>query len=164
MHLPDLCVYKGGRNPDHTSRRIRERCIGTAEALPASRRNAPHAKAQRTARRRRIRRAHRLEAGVKRDVLPRRDGLSKRGGPHRSDGSGGRAGLPAPEMIVQRDVSEQDEPTWEVRQPNAGRSGIRRIDGRTRSILTVAAVAAIVVNAGAAWCCSRARPRCWPGG
>jgi hypothetical protein len=88
---------------------------------------------------------------VKRDVLPRRDGPSKRGGPNRRDGSSGRAGLPAPEMIVQREVDEHDEPTWEVRQPNAGRSGMRRIDGRTRSILTVAAVAAIVVNAGAAW-------------
>ena len=88
---------------------------------------------------------------MKRDVLARRDGLTGRGGSNRRDGSASRTGLPAPEMIVQRDVAEQDEPTWEVRQPNAGRSGLRRIDGRTRSILTVAAVAAIVVNAGAAW-------------
>jgi hypothetical protein len=48
-------------------------------------------------------------------------------------------------MVVEPDV---DEPTWEVRHPHAGR---RRLDGRTRSILTVAAAAAIVVNAGAAW-------------
>jgi hypothetical protein len=98
---------------------------------------------------------------VKRDVLPQRDGLSNGGGPTRRDASGGRERTPAPEMpapqmpapqmIVQRDLAEQDEPTWEVRQPNAGRSGMSRLDGRTRSILTVAAVAAIVVNAGAAW-------------
>jgi hypothetical protein len=91
---------------------------------------------------------------VKRDVLPRRDGLSKRGGSNRRDGRGEGKPTPeppAPEMIVQRDAAEQDEPTWEVRQPNARRSGMRRIDRRTRSILTAAAVAAIVVNAGAAW-------------
>jgi hypothetical protein len=41
-----------------------------------------------------------------------------------------------------------DEPTWDVRPP--GKGG-RRIDRRTRLILTVAVVAAIVVNAGAAW-------------
>jgi len=46
-------------------------------------------------------------------------------------------------------VQEPDEPTWEVRQPN--RSGMRRFDGRTRSILTVAAVIAVIVNAGVAW-------------
>lgn len=53
-----------------------------------------------------------------------------------------------PSMTV---VPEPDEPTWEVRQPNSGRSGMRRFDGRTRSILTAAAVVAIVVNAGVAW-------------
>jgi hypothetical protein len=53
-----------------------------------------------------------------------------------------------PSMAV---VPEPDEPTWEVRQPNAGRSGMRRFDGRTRSILIAAAVVAIVVNAGVAW-------------
>lgn len=53
-----------------------------------------------------------------------------------------------PSMTV---VPEPDEPTWEVRQPTSGRSGMRRFDGRTRSILTVAAVVAIVVNAGVAW-------------
>jgi hypothetical protein len=43
--------------------------------------------------------------------------------------------------------ADMEEPTWEVRQP--GRKG--RLDARTRSILSAAAVAAIVVNAGAAW-------------
>ena len=41
-----------------------------------------------------------------------------------------------------------DEPTWEVRKPGQGRG---RLDARTRSILSAAAVAAVVVNAGAAW-------------
>ncbi|MFG1602919.1 hypothetical protein [Actinoplanes sp. NPDC049265] len=48
-------------------------------------------------------------------------------------------------------LPEPDEPTWEVRQPKSGRSGMSRFDGRTRSILIVAAVVAIVVNAGVAW-------------
>jgi hypothetical protein len=43
--------------------------------------------------------------------------------------------------------ADTEEPTWEVRQP--GRKG--RLDARTRSILGAAAVAAVVVNAGAAW-------------
>jgi hypothetical protein len=44
---------------------------------------------------------------------------------------------------------EHEEPTWEVRHPRDGRR--RRLDGRTRAILSGAAAAAIVVNAGAAW-------------
>jgi hypothetical protein len=87
---------------------------------------------------------------MKRDVLIRLDGLSKRGGLNRRDGFGKREPVPAPEMIVQRNVAEHDEPTWEVREPS-DRSGRRRFDGRARSILIAAAVAAIVVNAGAAW-------------
>jgi hypothetical protein len=55
---------------------------------------------------------------------------------------------PGTDMAV---LPEPDEPTWEVRRPQSGRSGMRRFDGRTRSILTVAAVVAIVVNAGVAW-------------
>ena len=54
----------------------------------------------------------------------------------------------AGEMVVEPDM---DEPTWEVRQPAAGRSGRRRLDGRTRTILTLAAATAVVVNAGAVW-------------
>jgi hypothetical protein len=46
-------------------------------------------------------------------------------------------------------TADHEEPTWEVRP--AGDSRRRRIDGRTRSILSIAAAAAIVVNAGAAW-------------
>jgi len=44
--------------------------------------------------------------------------------------------------------SDHEEPTWEVRTPGDKR---RRMDRRTRVILSVAAVAAVVVNAGAAW-------------
>jgi hypothetical protein len=44
--------------------------------------------------------------------------------------------------------SDHEEPTWEVRTPGDQR---RRMDRRTRVILSVAAVAAVVVNAGAAW-------------
>jgi hypothetical protein len=45
--------------------------------------------------------------------------------------------------------ADHEEPTWEVRQPGDQRR--RRWDGRTRAILSLAAVAAAVVNAGAAW-------------
>jgi hypothetical protein len=52
---------------------------------------------------------------------------------------------PPIEVTVEPDM---EEPTWEVRRPGRGKG---RLDGRTRSILSAAAVAAIVVNAGAAW-------------
>ena len=58
---------------------------------------------------------------------------------------GGQLKPPPVEMTVQSDLEEQ---TWEVWRPGQGK---RRLDGRTRSILSAAAVAAIVVNAGAAW-------------
>jgi hypothetical protein len=91
-----------------------------------------------------------LDGGLARDARTRLGGLSKRGGPHRRNGSGKRA-TPAAETITLRDVAEHDEPTWEIRRPVAGRSRNRRIDRRTRWILTVAVVAAVVVNACAAW-------------
>lgn len=46
-------------------------------------------------------------------------------------------------------TADHEEPTWEVRHP--GDRHRRRLDGRTRAILGVAAAAALVVNAGAAW-------------
>jgi hypothetical protein len=52
-----------------------------------------------------------------------------------------------PPVEVTVRAADIEEPTWEVRQP--GRKG--RLDARTRSILSAAAVAAVVVNAGAAW-------------
>lgn len=65
---------------------------------------------------------------------------------NRRDAFGKRTPQPVPiEMTVEPQI---DEPTWEVRQPGTGK---RRLDGRTRSILTMAAAAAVVVNAGAAW-------------
>jgi len=59
-------------------------------------------------------------------------------------------------MHIQFDPASEEEPTWEVRRPGASRK--QRFDGRTRSILTAAAVAAVVVNAGAAWAYWRVAP------
>ncbi len=53
-------------------------------------------------------------------------------------------------MQIELDPSDHEEPTWEVRTPEAARKQ-RRFNRRTRMILCVAAVAAVVVNAGAAW-------------
>jgi hypothetical protein len=72
-----------------------------------------------------------------RDVLIRRDGGTK------------RAVVPPPpetKVTVTAATEPHDEPTWEVRHPDK-----RRSDSRTKSILAVAAAAALVVNAGAAW-------------
>jgi hypothetical protein len=52
-----------------------------------------------------------------------------------------------PPIEVTVKPADMDEPTWEVRRP--GRK--ERLDARTRSILSAAAVAAVLVNAGAAW-------------
>jgi hypothetical protein len=54
-----------------------------------------------------------------------------------------------PDMHIELEPADHEEPTWEVRTGPDGKR--RRLDRRTRAILTVAAVAAIVVNAGAAW-------------
>ncbi|HEY0531285.1 MAG TPA: hypothetical protein VGD29_06770 [Actinoplanes sp.] len=53
------------------------------------------------------------------------------------------------DIRIELEPADHEEPTWEVRP--AGQARRRRIDGRTRTILSVAAAAAIVVNAGAAW-------------
>lgn len=52
-------------------------------------------------------------------------------------------------MHIELDPADHEEPTWEVRHPSDSRR--RRLDGRTKSILAMAAAAAVVVNAGAAW-------------
>jgi hypothetical protein len=112
---------------------------------------------------------------MRRDVLTQRDGPAKhdglnkgglnkgglnKGGPNLvglinralNAGSFGKPeSRPAPDVSVRLEVAAHDEPTWEVRHPNARRTGWSRIDGRTRSILTVAVVATFVANAGAAW-------------
>ncbi|MEU4618911.1 hypothetical protein AB0G04_02870 [Actinoplanes sp. NPDC023801] len=48
---------------------------------------------------------------------------------------------------LELDAVDHEEPTWEVRQPGPR----RRFDRRARMILSVAAVAALLANAGAAW-------------
>jgi hypothetical protein len=53
------------------------------------------------------------------------------------------------EIRIELETADHEEPTWEVRP--AGQRRPRRIDRRTRTILSIAAAAAIVVNAGAAW-------------
>lgn len=55
----------------------------------------------------------------------------------------------AKDIHIELETADHEEPTWEVRP--AGQSRRRRIDGRTRTILSIAAAAAIAVNAGAAW-------------
>jgi hypothetical protein len=62
---------------------------------------------------------------------------------------GGKDENRADDMHIELAATDHEEPTWEVRLP--GDPKRRRLDGRTRSILVVAAVAAVVVNAGAAW-------------
>ncbi len=52
----------------------------------------------------------------------------------------------APEGRIELTGTDQEEPTWEVREPRR-----RRFDRRSRTILGVAALAAILANAGAAW-------------
>lgn len=100
---------------------------------PVVERNAPHAKAEQTARQ-----DHDGDGlMIRRAVLAGRRGTATRNDARMPDGH------------IELDPSDHEEPTWEVRQPGDGRR--RRLDPRTRAILTGAAVAAIVVNAGAAW-------------
>ena len=80
---------------------------------------------------------------MRRDLLTRLDGR-KEGRARESRAKEGHK----ISMIVE---PELDEPTWEVRSPHAGRSGMRRFDVRARAILTAAAITAVVVNAGVAW-------------
>ncbi|GIF10791.1 hypothetical protein [Actinoplanes teichomyceticus] len=71
---------------------------------------------------------------IRRDVLT---GFGAGAGPDR-----GRA----TETRIELGSTDLEEPTWEVRGPRK-----RRFDRRSRTILAVAAVAALLVNAGAAW-------------
>ena len=58
-------------------------------------------------------------------------------------------GGPAPDDArIELSAEDHEEPTWEVHRPGSPR---RRFDRRARAILTVAAVAALLANAGAAW-------------
>jgi hypothetical protein len=78
---------------------------------------------------------------IRRDVLARRGHLAKNGREH--------SGTRTPDMHIELDPADHEEPTWEVRHPGDNRR--RRMDRRTKVILSGAAVAAVVVNAGAAW-------------
>jgi hypothetical protein len=79
---------------------------------------------------------------MRREVLTRlREGGGLYGRGHDGDG--------VPDMHLELDPAEHEEPTWEVRQPGTGPK--KRLDRRTRMILGIAAALAIVVNAGAAW-------------
>ena len=75
----------------------------------------------------------------------RRDVLAGNGAVHRNDRD--HAGS-RPDMHIELETADHEEPTWEVRTGDGKR---RRLDRRTRAILICAGVAAIVVNAGAAW-------------
>ena len=65
---------------------------------------------------------------------------------------------------IELDPVDHEEPTWEVRQPGQR----RRFDRRARIILSAAAVAALLANAGAAWAYWRfngpAEEDRWPAG
>ncbi|WP_433827218.1 hypothetical protein ACQP2E_34870 [Actinoplanes sp. CA-015351] len=77
----------------------------------------------------------------RRDVLTN---LHEGGGrPHRGHGDG-----KPPRANIELDPADHEEPTWEVHRPGTPR---RRFDRRARMILTAAAVAALLANAGAAW-------------
>jgi hypothetical protein len=52
-------------------------------------------------------------------------------------------------MHIELEPTDHEEPTREVRP--SGDTRRQRLTGRTRSILIVAGIAAVVVNAGAAW-------------
>lgn len=69
---------------------------------------------------------------IRLDALTRRPSARRDGGGH-----------------IELSAADHEEPTWEVRQPGDQRR--KRLDGRTRAILSIAAAAAVVVNAGAAW-------------
>jgi hypothetical protein len=64
-------------------------------------------------------------------------------------GDRGQNGNRINDMHLELDSADHEEPTWEVRRP--GDAPRKRLDRRTRAILGIAAAAAVVVNAGAAW-------------
>jgi hypothetical protein len=79
---------------------------------------------------------------IRRDVLTRRrddaDKINREAAGHRTT-----------DLNIELDPADHEEPTWEVRRNPTGPR--RRLDGRTKLILSIAAIAAVVVNAGAAW-------------
>ena len=82
---------------------------------------------------------------MRRDVLTHLREATPRDGAGRND-----RGNRISDMHIELDPADHEEPTWEVR--HAGDAPHRRrLDRRTRMILGIAAAAAVVVNAGAAW-------------
>ncbi len=79
--------------------------------------------------------------------MTRRDVIAGNGAAPRNERE--PAGSRMPDMHIELDPADHEEPTWEVRPVGVRKR--RRLDRRTRAILTGAAVAAIVANAGAAW-------------
>jgi hypothetical protein len=80
-----------------------------------------------------------------------RDGLSRRAVLDRLDAGPSRDAGPRPVMRVGcgHEPDVDDEPTGDLGEPQP--SLLKRIDARTRSILASAAVAVVIVNAGAVW-------------
>ena len=74
---------------------------------------------------------------MRRDVLPRLDGL--------------RWKMPEGFKVVMPVRLGQREPARDVMPPSGARQATRRFTGRARAVLSTAAIAAILVNAGAAW-------------
>ncbi|XVU24685.1 hypothetical protein ACQPZJ_47000 [Actinoplanes sp. CA-054009] len=62
----------------------------------------------------------------------------------------GKNGNKGGDMHVELAAADHEEPTWEVRSPGDVHKRAK-LDRRTRTILSIAAAAAVVVNAGAAW-------------
>ena len=81
--------------------------------------------------------------------MTRRDVLTNSGpgGAAHPPAGGGRPGDPG-EVRIELTAADHEEPTWEVHRPGTPR---RRFDRRARAILSAAAVAALLANAGAAW-------------
>ncbi|GAA0507216.1 hypothetical protein Ade02nite_50610 [Paractinoplanes deccanensis] len=82
---------------------------------------------------------------MRREVLTR----LREGGLRGDRDFGGRNGNRTSDMHIELETADHEEPTWEVRSPGDARRN--RLDRRTRAILGIAATAAVVVNAGAAW-------------
>jgi hypothetical protein len=78
----------------------------------------------------------------RRDVLT---SLREGSAPH---ARGERARGKYPDGHIELEAADHEEPTWEVHRPGTPR---RRFDRRARAILTAAAIAAVLANAGAAW-------------
>jgi len=85
---------------------------------------------------------------IRLDALTRRREAAKKDDAAKRDGAG-KDGAAQRSPHIEISLTGHEEPTWDVRHPGDLRR--RRLTGRTRAILSAAAAAAVVVNAGAAW-------------